>query len=48
MLTRFRPTLIQVAGITLIFVGMALTLKKPKDKIPQLKEQSIEDDARVL
>ncbi|MGE6594309.1 EamA family transporter, partial [Bacillus mycoides] len=48
VLTGFRPTLMQVSGITLIFVGMALTFKKSKNKTQKLKKQTIEDDARVL
>lgn len=39
----------QVSGITLIFVGMALTFKKSKNKTQKLKKKkTIEDDARVL
>ncbi|MEW9139404.1 DMT family transporter [Bacillus wiedmannii] len=48
VLTGFRPTLMQVSGITLIFVGMALTFKKSKNKTQKSKKQTIEDDARVL
>ncbi|WP_415782956.1 DMT family transporter [Bacillus manliponensis] len=47
ILTGFRPTLMQISGITLIFVGMALTLKKSKKETSQLKKQNIKDNAHI-
>ncbi|ARV91354.1 EamA family transporter [Bacillus thuringiensis serovar roskildiensis] len=40
LLTGFRPTLMQITGITLIFVGMALTFQKSKSKKKNLNAKN--------
>ncbi|WP_419465879.1 DMT family transporter [Bacillus spongiae] len=48
LLIGFRPTFMQVTGVTFIFIGMAISLKKSKGETSKVKEQRIEEDAGVL